>query len=331
VTDTAWAQLSNNLVYGAMAAYIVAFLALAAETAFGARSRVGRRIAEATLGQGSPRSIGSNSSDTGAPDPVGAPRSAVADLAMPDTAPADRTARLGRIGFSVFVLATVFLGIAIVARGFAAGRAPWANMYEYAITGCFVTAVIYLAIARRGELRTVGLWLVATIVLFLGLAVTVLYIPAAPVVPALRHYWLLIHVSAATIAAGVFTVAAIASALHLVASRRSSSVRALPRADVMDRLAYRLIAFGFPIWTFAVVAGAIWAEAAWGRYWGWDPKEVWAFVTWVAYAAYLHARTTAGWKGRRASWVALLAYATLIFNFVGVNVFFSGLHSYGGL
>jgi cytochrome c-type biogenesis protein CcsB len=329
VTNTVWAQLSNNFVYGAMAAYIVAFLALAAEMAFGARSRVGRRIAEATLGQGSPGSIGSHQ---GAPDPIDEPRSAVVtDLAPADTAPVDRAARFGRIGFSVAVLATAFLGIAIVARGIAAGRAPWANMYEYAITGCFVTSVVYLVIARRGELRAVGLWLVATIVLFLGLAITVLYIPAAPVVPALRHYWLLIHVSAATIAAGVFTVAAIASALHLVASRRAGSVHTLPRAELMDRLAYRLIAFGFPIWTFAVVAGAIWAEAAWGRYWGWDPKEVWAFVTWVAYAAYLHARTTAGWKGRRASWVALLAYATLIFNFVGVNVFFSGLHSYGGL
>jgi cytochrome c-type biogenesis protein CcsB len=316
VTNTAWAQLSNNLVYGAMAAYTVAFLALAAEMAFGMRSRVGRQIAATPdLVRTGPRPAVSG-------EPTSAP---------PDAGSVDRAARFGRIGFSVSVLATGFLGVAIVARGFAAGRAPWANMYEYAIAGCFVASVIYLAIARRGELRTVGLWLVATILLFLGLAVTVLYIPAAPVVPALRHYWLLIHVSAATIAAGVFTVAAIASALHLLVSRRAASVRTLPPADRLDRLAYRLIAFGFPIWTFAVVAGAIWAEAAWGRYWGWDPKEVWAFVTWVAYAAYLHARTTAGWKGRRASWVALLAYATLVFNFVGVNVFFSGLHSYGGL
>jgi cytochrome c-type biogenesis protein CcsB len=311
VTNTAWAQLSNNLVYGAMAAYVVAFLAFAAETAFGLRSRIGRRAAADLVATGA--------------------RSAATAETVPDHAGIDRAERFGRIGYSVSVLATGLLGLAVVARGFAAGRAPWANMYEYAIAGCFVASVVYLALARRRDLRALGLWLVGTVLLFLGLAVTVLYIPAAPVVPALRHYWLLIHVSAATIAAGVFTVAAVASVLHLIAFRRGEAVRALPPADRLDRLTYRMIAFGFPIWTFAVVAGAIWAEAAWGRYWGWDPKEVWAFVTWVAYAAYLHARTTAGWKGRRASWVGLAAYATLIFNFVGVNVFFSGLHSYGGL
>jgi cytochrome c-type biogenesis protein CcsB len=311
VTNTAWAQLSNNLVYGAMAAYVVAFLAFAAEMAFGLRSRVGRRAAQDLVAAG--------------------PQSAVVTEPGPEVAVVDRADRFGRIGYSVSVLATALLGVAIVARGIAAGRAPWANMYEYAITGCFVASVVYLVLARRRDLRALGLWLVGTVLLFLGLAVTVLYIPAAPVVPALRHYWLLIHVSAATIAAGVFTISAIASVLHLLALRRGESVRALPPADRMGRLAYRMIAFGFPIWTFAVVAGAIWAEAAWGRYWGWDPKEVWAFVTWVAYAAYLHARTTAGWKGRRASWVSLAAYATLIFNFVGVNVFLTGLHSYGGL
>ncbi|MEU0732078.1 cytochrome c biogenesis protein CcsA, partial [Streptomyces lavendulocolor] len=107
--------------------------------------------------------------------------------------------------------------------------------------------------------------------------------------------------------------------------------RRLPSADRLDTLSYRLNALVFPLWTFAVIAGAVWAEAAWGRYWGWDPKETWAFITWVAYAAYLHARVTAGWKGRRAAYLGLIAFATFVFNYYGVNIFITGLHSYAGV
>ena len=312
MSSTTWAQLSNNLVYAAMAAYAVALVVLAAEMAFGSRSRVGRQAVAVPAGTALP------SADAGSAQPP-------LD---------DRGDRLGRIGYSVTVLATVLLGLGVLARGMAAGRAPWGNMYEYALAGSFVASVVYLVVARRYDMRALGLWLVAVVLLLLGLAVAVLYLPVGPLVPALHSYWLVIHVSAATIAAGLFTVAAIASAVHLVASRRADKgrpLRGVPEPDTLDRLAYRVTAFAFPIWTFAVVAGAIWAEASWGRYWNWDPKETWAFITWVVYAAYLHARTTAGWRGRRASWVGLLAYATLIFNFYGVNIFFTGLHSYGGV
>jgi cytochrome c-type biogenesis protein CcsB len=99
---------------------------------------------------------------------------------------------------------------------------------------------------------------------------------------------------------------------------------------VLDRTAYRVLAFAFPIWTFAIIAGAIWAESAWGRYWGWDPKETWAFITWVIYAGYLHARSTAGWRSRSA-WIAVVGFAAFLFNFFGINIFIVGLHSYAGV
>jgi cytochrome c-type biogenesis protein CcsB len=105
----------------------------------------------------------------------------------------------------------------------------------------------------------------------------------------------------------------------------------LPDADALDRLSYRTVIFAFPIWTFAVIAGAIWADQAWGRYWGWDPKETWAFITWVVYAGYLHARATGGWRGRKAAYIQLVGFASLLFNLVGVNLWITGLHSYAGI
>ena len=152
---------------------------------------------------------------------------------------------------------------------------------------------------------------------------------------------LTIHVLAAVIASGAFSVGALALVLFLVKDRAVRRGRLspggylsrLPEAGALERVAYRLNAFGFPIWTFAaLVAGPIWAEYAWGSYWNWDPKEVWAFITWVVYAAYLHARATAGWRGKAASVIALVGFATLLFNFVGITYFFGGgsLHSYAG-
>ncbi len=159
----------------------------------------------------------------------------------------------------------------------------------------------------------------------LGFAARVLYTQAGPVVPALDSYWVAIHVTAAVAASGLFIVGGVAAALFLI--RKDGPSRLPARAD-LERVAHRVIVIAFPIWTFAVISGALWADKAWGRYWGWDPKEVWAFITWVAYAAYLHARATAGWKGKAAMIVSLIAFACLMFNLVGVNIFIGGLHSY---
>jgi cytochrome c-type biogenesis protein CcsB len=211
-------------------------------------------------------------------------------------------------------------------------------MYEFTITGCAASVVTYLIWLKFQPIRWLGLPITGLSVVLLMVAVLILDVPAGPLVPALQSYWLYIHVTAAMIATGAFTVGALASIMFLVRDRARQTGRGesalssrLPEPEIIDRFSYQIHAFAFPVWTFAaLIAGPIWAKYAWGRYWGWDPKEVWAFITWVAYAAYLHARATAGWRGRRAAMLALAGFAALWFNFIGVNFFISGLHSYAG-
>jgi cytochrome c-type biogenesis protein CcsB len=244
---------------------------------------------------------------------------------------------------SVMWLGTILLGAGVLLRGLSVGRVPWGNMYEFSVTSAFAVALAYLLLSLRRDLRWLGIFVVVPVLLTLGLAVTVLYTDAAQLVPALKSYWLVIHVSAAVVCGGAFCVAATVTLLFLVADageRRAAAgrpyrldwlARRLPESTRLDALAYRIHAFMFPLWTFTVVAGAIWAENAWGRYWGWDPKETWAFITWVAYAAYLHARATAGWKGRKAAVIALVAFGCFLFNYFGINLLATGLHSYSGV
>lgn len=243
----------------------------------------------------------------------------------------------GRIGLSLTVLSTALLGGGVLARGLAAERVPWGNMYEFSLVGALVVLLVYLGLVVRAGIAWLAPIVTGFAVVVLGLSILA-YVPPGPLVPALDSYWLVLHVSAAAIAGAAFVVGAGTSALFLVkerAERRRGSPATtgllcrLPPIAAMDRLAFQVHAFAFPLWTFAaLIAGPIWAQNAWGRYWGWDPKEVWAFVTWVVYAGYLHARSTAGWRGRGAALLALVGFATFLFNFVGVNLFVSGLHSY---
>lgn len=249
----------------------------------------------------------------------------------------------GRIGVALTIVAALLHTVGVVARSFATdpARVPWGNMYEFTVTGALVVVLGYLALLRRFELRWLGLFLTAFTMVTLMAANLLLATAAGPLVPALHSYWLVIHVGAAIISSGAFALGALASVAYLLreraaerpASRVGRLTGVLPAADALDRFAYRVHAVGFPLWTFAVlIAGPIWAEYAWGSYWNWDPKEVWAFITWVCYAAYLHARATAGWKGRAAAMLALIGFASLLFNFVGINFFFGGgsMHSYAG-
>lgn len=292
-----WAYLSNNLVYSSLFIYAIAFFAHAYETAFAVRSE---KVQGKTLDY-------------------------------------SRTERAGRIATAMMILATVLLFFGILARGISAGHAPWGNMYEFSITGAFAFAFAYLAALLKYNLRWLGLPISFSILLVLGTAITLLYRDSSPLVPALKSTWLIVHVTAAIISGGVFLLANVIAATYLIIDGYQRMgiepkwAQRIPSQEVLDNLSYRLVAFVFPLWTFAIIAGAIWAESAWGRYWGWDPKETWAFITWVCYAAYLHARVTVGWRGRKAAWLCLIAGSTFLFNYVYVNVWGTGKHTYSGL
>ena len=331
--DLAMAARSDTLLFLAVVVYSVAMLGFAAEFSFSRRAGVARALSRGEIRRArQPVAVGA---------PVGsaegsAPARSVADL--------DTTGdKLGRIAVLLTGLAFGLHAGSVISRGLAAHRWPWGNMYEYSSMVALVAAGAFLLLLTRERVRYLGAFVLLFVVLFLGLAGTVLYVPAGPLIPALQSYWIAIHVAAAIIASGTFAVGAILTALYLLResydrltgagrpTRVLSLGRLLPPAANLDRVAYRVHAFAFPLWTFAVVAGAIWAEAAWGRYWGWDPKETWSFITWVIYAGYLHARATAGWRGRRSALIALVGFSALTVDYYIVNIFLVGLHSYAGV
>lgn len=327
-------ELSTLLVWGAVTAYAVALVAFAIDLARLAdtRSRAGAQVAPALVGAGAAGSAVPGDSAVGAAGRGGAD----------DAGPALRRRRAAGIAMATTVLGFALHAAGTVLRGLAAGRVPWANMYEFALVGSLVAVGTFLVLCRRRDVRFLGTIVVGLTVIALGVGLAVFYTPASPVEPALQSYWLVIHVSIATIATGLLTVSFAASVLQLLkdsrdsgsprlAARRWALLDALPPVRDLEALSFRITAVGFVLWTFTVMAGAVWAEHTWGRYWGWDPKEVWSFIVWVVYAAYLHARTTRGWSGRRAAWFVVVGYATVIFNFTGVNLFFQGLHDYGGV
>ncbi|MEO7979326.1 MAG: c-type cytochrome biogenesis protein CcsB [Sporichthyaceae bacterium] len=315
-----------------MAVYAGAMYCYAAELAFGSPRRRGKAAPVAAevrelASVGAPTAdVETSAADTG-PQDDGATRLARAD-------------RIGRVAVSLTVLAFLLHLGAVVARGIAASRPPWGNMYEFSTAGSLAVTGVFLVLLARKPIRYLGTFVVLPVLLTLGLAVAVLYTESAQLVPALKSVWLVIHVSAAMIAAGVLTIGFAQSICFLVQDRRErvpaevrqpSFMDRLPAAAALDRSAYKMHAFAYPIWTFAVIAGAIWAENAWGRYWGWDPKETWAFITWMVYTTYLHARATAGWKGRPAAYLAVLGYGTFLFNYLVVNIWLVGFHSYAGV
>ncbi|MBX0301876.1 c-type cytochrome biogenesis protein CcsB [Cryobacterium sp. 1639] len=247
-----------------------------------------------------------------------------------------------RVGVSLIVLAWALHLAATVLRGIAANRVPWANMYEFAMMGTLLIVAVFLIVLTRADLRFLGTFVTGLVLILLGVAVLRFYVEVAPLPPALQSVWLVIHVFVASLGTGFFALGFALSTVQLVQFRQESlltdamEVRlrflaTLPSAATLENLAYRVNIIGFILWTFTLMAGSIWAERAWGRYWGWDTKEVWTFIIWVVYAGYIHARATRGWRGSRSAWLAIVGFAAVLFNFGVVNVFFKGLHSYSGL
>lgn len=314
MTNTAWETLSNQAVAMAGLVYFLALLVHLAEWA-SLRQPAGERELVAAGGDGARDD-----------------RSATSAAAAPAS---ERVAFLGRLGFLLTAIAAVLHFVSLVGRGMAAdpNRVPWGNMYEFTVSGTFVVTLLYVVLHKKFGLAWMGPLVVGFVLSVLMVAVIWLHDEVAPLTEALNSPWLVIHVVSAVIATGAFTLGGIASIMYLVrmrAERRAAAaerelsgwIARVPELPALDRLAYRVHAFAFPVWTFAVlITGPIWAHEAWSRYWNWDPKEVWAFITWVVYAGYLHARATAGWKGRKAALLALVGLGTLWFNFIGINYF----------
>jgi cytochrome c-type biogenesis protein CcsB len=351
-----FAQASSDFLIAALLIYSLAVLAFAGDYAFGRPRRTAAAKAAAAPATAQLATVGAGAGGAG-PVAESAESSEPAEPAVPagggaGTLPTPRVGAFKAIGEAgPWVRAAVTLSalgmlahvVAVVTRGLAVHRAPWGNMYEFITALTCVAAIFFGYIVVRYRAWALGVFVMGAVVLTLGLAETLIYTPAGPLVPALQSYWLSIHVTAMTLATGIFFVAAVLGIMYLVAERYRARVAAgkaqpgngliarIPSAAQLDKLTYRTVVFGFPVWTFGVIAGAIWADQAWGRYWGWDPVETWAFITWVIYAAYLHARATAGWRGARAHYIQLLGFVSLITNMLVVQVFITGMHSYAGV
>jgi cytochrome c-type biogenesis protein CcsB len=349
------ATLSGDFLIVALMIYSASVIAFAGDFAFGRPRRAAAaaqavtaaqatvRDRELALAARTPNDLTSLAADLPGPAPAEPP--------APPAVTAPRRGALAEIGAAGgWVRAAVLLSalgavahlVAVVTRGLAVHRAPWGNMYEFVTALTCVATIFFLYVMIRYRAWALGVFVMGAVVLALGLAETVIYTAAGPLVPALQSYWLSIHVTAMTVATGIFFVAAVLGVMYLVAERYRARMAAgagkgngliarIPSADQLDKLTYRTVIFGFPVWTFGVIAGAIWADQAWGRYWGWDPVETWAFITWVLYACYLHARATAGWRGRRAHVIQLIGFASLVTNMLVVQVFIAGMHSYAGV
>lgn len=336
-------EISVLLVWTAVAIYTLAFIAYAidlarrSDQAIKAKDTADARVLVAAGGD--------------AIDEVRAQESAA--LAALEAAPAQRARYLwARIGTSLTVLGFLFHVGADVLRGVAAGRVPWSNNYEFALTGTMLIVAVYLVVLFRYDLRFLGSFITGMTVVLLGGAAMAYYVVVTPLADPLKSVWLVIHVFVASLATAFLALAFALSVLQLMQARRErlaiaaasiavagdkpaktgpGFLRTLPSADALESLAYRFAIIGFAFWTFTLIAGSIWANDAWGRYWGFDTKEVWTFVIWVLYAGYIHARATRGWRGARSAWLSIIGFTAVIFNFTIVNQFFKGLHAYSGL
>lgn len=324
MTDTL-ADFSLVATYSAIAVYVLAFIAYVMDLSARASTSQAAKAAatghvEAQAGSGSVAVAEKTDAPAGAPT----------------------ASRWQRVGFALTIIGVLVHAGALVLRGIAAGRVPWANMYEFALMGTFLMMAVYLVANIWKDIRFLGAYLTGLVSLLLAFATVNFYVAVSPLPPPLQSAWLVIHVFVATLSSGFFAVGGGLAVVQLVQTSRehggwasrfkpAAFLRTFPTAETVERISSRLIIVGFAFWTFTLMAGAIWAEKAWGRYWGWDTKEVWTFIIWVVFAGYIHARVTKGWRGTRSAWLAIIGFVAVLFNFTVVNLFFHGLHAYSGL
>jgi len=324
--DIGLARFSDWAFTSSVVVLVVALMFLAVELAYSRSRKVeDREFVGATSGT----AAGTVSADSATPG-------LVADRPMRSF-----DERIGRSGLALVYAGIGLLLVCIVLRGMATSRVPWGNMYEFINLTCFSGLIAATIVLRRPQYRALWVFVLVPVLVLLTVSGRWLYTNAAPVMPALQSYWLPIHVSVVSLGSGVFLVAGVASILFLVKMSKFGEpdtdgavariLGRLPDAQTLDRIAYRTTIFAFPVFGFGVIFGAIWAEEAWGRYWGWDPKETVSFIAWVIYAAYLHARSTAGWRDKKAAWINVAGFVAMVFNLFFINLVTVGLHSYAGV
>lgn len=244
-----------------------------------------------------------------------------------------KDARSGGRGLAWYGTAFTVVGLALVTiylvgRMSLTGHGPFANQHEFAVSFAWGILAAYLYFLWRYRIRMLSL-IVMPVTLGLMIYAQSLDTGIQPLVPALQNNLLLtLHVSTAIIAYGAACVSFGGAVLYLLHDKLSKKIRVMPSKDLFDEIGYKAAVFTFPVLTIMILLGALWADTAWGRYWGWDPKETAAFVTWLLYGAYLHARVVRNWKGNRAAWLLIAGFVAVLFAYFG-NHFFGGLHSYG--
>lgn len=233
---------------------------------------------------------------------------------------------------------TVFLGflihtVALITRFIEAGYTPVTNLHESLSFFAWMIIGVLLIANLKYRIKVLGSFL-TPIALILMLFAFALPKEIVPLAPALRSFWHPFHVVFAFLGNAIFTLAFCSGIMYLLQEHQLKSkkigalAKRLPPLKVLDDLNYQSLTFGFPLLTLGIITGAIWADYAWGRYWGWDPKETWSLITWLLYAALLHQRLTVGWRGRKAAIMAIVGFMVVIFTFLGVNLILPGLHTY---
>ncbi|WP_068266001.1 c-type cytochrome biogenesis protein CcsB [Janibacter limosus] len=311
--------LAQNANYALASAALVITVAMLCYALYLAQSVPVRE--QTTADAKVPATVGGGGSE---PDAGGVTGDVVAETPARARKAAGIAGSLSWLGAALLLLSCVF-------RGLAVQRFPLGNLFEFSIAGAFFAMVVYCVATLRRDVRWLGVFVTAFVTLLLMVASTAWYVEADELVPSLKSYWLPIHVTVATLSVGIFVVGAIVSALYLMSDRGVGGERfwrKLPEAKSLEKFSYSLHIIGFPLWTFTLIAGAIWAREAWGSYWNWDPKEVWTFVIWTVYAAYLHARATKNTSRRTANWIAIAGFACIVINYTVVNFYFIGQHSY---